>query len=595
MKKFTSRQIITFFSGILGFLIGILPFIIGFLGGTGIEFTKARNTNEFARYLQPQAAILFWILTSVLLCIFGALGYSYIRYTKIISSDNNKSSHIPRIFFYIRIVASLGVGYVLYELVVYLLINGIYYHNAFIAIPYLIGTGIFAGMIFIIMTDIDFLSFLKNMAQNLKARFQKSNPEPSLDLRKPINYLKLIKNLGVLIVGLIVLIPTLIPMAGFAPSPPVQPSEGFGSADRPYEVSIIRIENILPPDIASYVLPDNDNASWYSYLYLPNLASDALETEVQVPIAFFLHGYGGSFYKEYDRSLRTLASRGVATIFVQYTTDLNVDTILANMPNATLTNGADYYVRYNMTWNGMQQAINALTGNSSVIPQADLSAILGENYHIDLSRIMVMGHSYGGGMTLFMGPQILNQGWASKELIFDLEAPWYTTTWTPHQPDLSLLPNYTIVNVVGYEDDATASPCIGMSHFERFLSRDDSTPLSSQQVSYLYIQSDRYGFPRLVATHYLPTDALINTLTTFGYFRRIDAMAGYLVAKSMNFTTNSLEALTYFTQGGPNMVNLGNWSDGVPIKPILFSVDPYGIRGGTNLATMVLDPNHPQC
>jgi len=294
-------------------------------------------------------------------------------------------------------------------------------------------------------------------------------------------------------------------------------------------------------------------------------------------------------------ALRTLASRGMAVIFVQYATNLNVDTILTDLENATMTNGADYYVRYNMTWNGMRIAADALTGNNSLINQEDLTNILGDSYVIDLSRILILGHSYGGGMTMFMGPQVLEQGWATNQLVIDLAAPWYTSTWTEHEVDLAVLPNYTIVNVVGYEDDSTASPCIGMRQFERFLSRDDSTPLNSTQVSYLYIQSDRSGFPRLVATHYLPNDALANTLTYFGYYRRIDAMAGFLVADGQNQTTSAAEALTYFTNGELNMVGMGEWSDGTPIKPILYSIDPYGIRGGTNLAELVLNPDHTMC
>ncbi|WP_457919125.1 alpha/beta hydrolase family protein [Candidatus Lokiarchaeum ossiferum] len=587
MIKFTRKQIMTFTAGPFGFLLGMVPFLIGFLTGSGIEFDKARATNEFARALQEKHQLYFWITFSLFLIIVGLFLFHYIYNVK--KNKFNPESKTNQFFSYIRIITAICTGYLVYELVIYLLINEIYYHGAFLTIPYLIGLGITLGACILVFTDTKFMAFLYQSVLKQK----KQNILYSIN--KSLNYAKLGKNCIVLILGLIFMIPSIFPMVGITPNPDVQPESGYGSTDRPYSVSKIRIENKLPADIASYVYPDNENSSWYSYIYLPNLAEKSLDVESQIPLAFFLHGYGGSYHMEYDATLRTLASRGVAVIFVQYATDLNVEVILDNLENASTTNSADYYVRYNMTWNGIENSVDALVGNNTLIDQEDLTAILGESYQIDLSRIMIMGHSYGGGMTLFIGPQVIKQGWATKQLIIDLEAPWFASKWTTHDIGLSNLPNYTIVNVVGYEDDATASPCIGMSHFERFYSRDDSDPLNSSQVSYLYIQSDRYGFPRQIATHYLPTDALINTLAHFGYFRRLDAMAGFLTADAYNQTSVAIEALTYFTNGGTHVTWMGDWSDGTPIKPILYSIDPYGKRGGTNIAVLVLDPDHEEC
>ncbi len=62
----------------------------------------------------------------------------------------------------------------------------------------------------------------------------------------------------------------------------------------------------------------------------------------------------------------------------------------------------------------------------------------------------------------------------------------------------------------------------------------------------LHIKLEGLAFARLVATNYLPNDPLINTLSQFGYFRRIDAMASFLVADANGETATADDA----KQGG---------------------------------------------
>jgi len=152
-----------------------------------------------------------------------------------------------------------------------------------------------------------------------------------------------------------------------------------------------------------------------------------------------------------------------------------------------------------------------------------------------------------------------------------------------------------MVNVVGYEDDTVLSPCTGMIQHERFFTRDNSTPLNLGQVAYLLIQSDRHGFPRLVATHYLPNDPLRDTLSMFGYHRRTEAMAGFMVADANGEVAMADEAKTYFQGGGENMIGMGLWSDDTPILPLLYSTDPWGIRSGPNILDQLLNPDHGSC
>jgi len=288
MKKYSLTQLITFFSGPIGFLFGMIPFLVGFLLGTGIEFDKARASNEFARVIQANNQIVFWILSAILIIsVTSFVGY-YIYHAKKESLQPEFKN--PIIFPYIRIIASLITGYLVYELIIYLLINGIYYHGAFVSIPYLIGKGITFGVSLLILADTEFIALLyQRMTKGKQNIISKQN--------HPLFYVKIGKNLCVLLLGLIFMIPAIAPMMGVTPNPDLQPETGYGSSDRPYSVTKIRIENQLPEDIASYVFPDNENETWYTYIYLPNLGEETFTIPPQIPIAFYLHGYGGSNQK----------------------------------------------------------------------------------------------------------------------------------------------------------------------------------------------------------------------------------------------------------------------------------------------------------
>ena len=576
---------------LIGFLIGLLPFLIGFLSGTGIEFDKARFTLEFAIVIQENTPLVFWLTILLLfIVLFGMFFYQYRIFKKDLLEPHAKKLYIWDI---VRILGGIWIGYLIYELIIYFLINQMYFHGAFASIPFMISIGLIIGTCFISFSDFHVVQVI---LYPLFMKISKKTEALKLTLHKPIiNYVKMGKNLVWFILGFIIIIPTLNPLMGLAPTSELQPSIGYGSQDRPFEVDTFQVENAISEDIAACVTPRNENNSWYIYFYLPRLSAETLTSTQNIPIALYCHGNSGQEVIEYDYSLRALASRGMAVIFVQYAAYFNYSAILEKIDNATEMNYPTSYIKYNMTWTGMYSAVNTLIGNNSLITSSELNATLGTDYTIDLTRILILGHSVGGGMTLYIGSQVLSEGWASEQLIFDLEAPTTSSEWPSINVDLSILPNYTMVNVVGYEDDTTLSPCTGMIQHERFFTRDNTTNLELGQVAYLLIRSDRYGFPRLVATHYLPNDPLINILSVFGYHRRIDAMAGFMVADANGEATVAADAKTYFQGGGENMIGMGLWSDGTPILPLLYSTDPWGLRTGPNILNQLLNPDDGDC
>ena len=84
----------------------------------------------------------------------------------------------------------------------------------------------------------------------------------------------------------------------------------------------------------------------------------------------------------------------------------------------------------------------------------------------------------------------------------------------------------------------------------------------------IYIPSDKYGFPRLVATHYIPANEAHDTLADWAFYRRVDAQADWVVANRGDFN----EEFAYFHLiDGPNLRDMGKWSDGTPV----LQLQPY--------------------
>ena len=134
------------------------------------------------------------------------------------------------------------------------------------------------------------------------------------------------------------------------------------------------------------------------------------------------------------------------------------------------------------------------------------------------------------------------------------------------------------------DDDHVASPCIGMQQFEKF--HNNINPTISGALTYLIAHSDSHGFPRLVASHYLPTNPAHDALSLWGFFKRIGAIAFYLSSIANSEDTD--DARDYFTYGEKISI-MGQWSDGTPVIPLTFSQDPFGLRGGANLAKQFIE------
>jgi hypothetical protein len=103
--------------------------------------------------------------------------------------------------------------------------------------------------------------------------------------------------------------------------------------------------------------------------------------------------------------------------------------------------------------------------------------------------------------------------------------------------------------------------------------RDSGTTLPAEQVTFLQVPSDYHGFPRLIASHYLPAVLIRDSLADHSYYPRIEAQADYVASSAWNDDVSAAAAKAWFTTEG-EMTDLGEWSDGVSVNPIQIISSP---------------------
>ena len=82
---------------------------------------------------------------------------------------------------------------------------------------------------------------------------------------------------------------------------------------------------------------------------------------------------------------------------------------------------------------------------------------------------------------------------------------------------------------------------------------------------FIEVPSDRHGFPRLVATHYLQATETHDDLADWGFYRRVANQANWLVSSLNNDTDNELIYRNNLIDS-EELRYMGEWSDGREVK-----------------------------
>ena len=356
--------------------------------------------------------------------------------------------------------------------------------------------------------------------------------------------------------------PGIPAMIGLAPSPPDAPRIGYGAEPGPFDTTMTIHSYDMPIQVDEVILKEEQDIDFSVYLTLPDLYPD-LPLD-RIPLALLSHGWGYPVYDEYTDWIEHLSARGIAVAFVQYPS--HIDPPIPEGLTGIDVEGASNYPHHEYRAMAIAAALDMVQHvalNETRHPSVD--AALG-NVTIDPSHLWIGGHSLGGAYTFIQLYEAMERGWGNETLFVDIESGWTRPDQVMLQPNFSRMPEDAMVHLARGVDDMTVDACYSVHHQQVY----DMLP--NQHVLYIELQSDLYGFPRLVGSHYLPTDSVHDRLADYGVYRRIDAQADWVFARTQGDNITESWAYDHLVDGDL-LRSMGEWSDGTPVLPLLVYQD----------------------
>ena len=401
-----------------------------------------------------------------------------------------------------KVIAIFVTGLVFGLLSIFMLLNWAYYRDAFLLLPTTYGFIMLCCALII-------RGIPKNPFKDAKDRF--SN----------------IAHILLVLVAVWLISPGITAMAGLSPSPPkLQMENGL------YEVEINDYEYPMPEEVSSIQGDYEEDVVFSVYIALPK------DHDGMMPLAIILHGFANPFFESYVDWVETLASRGTAVAFIQYPSDV--------MPP-----GHDTFELHEEA--GMSNHPYHIPRAVAIDSALEfMTTLLPEN--VDSDFLLVGGHSLGAGYALLALDWALEKDWGSQALFVSLEAPYARPVQEDLQIDTTRIPDNFLAHVAVSEDDMSVSDCFGVHHQE----------LLGDGALFIEIPSDRYGFPRLVASHYLQATEAHDDLADWGFYRRVASQSNWLVANLQGDESGELEYRNLLTNTD-ELRYMGEWSDGTPV------------------------------
>ncbi|RJU98592.1 MAG: hypothetical protein DWC04_03070 [Candidatus Poseidoniales archaeon] len=351
-------------------------------------------------------------------------------------------------------------------------------------------------------------------------------------------------------------------MIGIAPSPPEAPRIGYGADPGPFDTTMSVHPYAMPELVADVILEEEQDIEFSVYLTLPQI-SQVIPLD-EIPLALLSHGWGYPVYEEYTDWITHLSARGIAVAFVQYPSHIDPP-IPAGLEGIDVE-GASNYPHHEYRAMAIAAALDTvqdLALGDDRHPSVD--AAIG-NVTINPSHLWIGGHSLGGAYSFIQLYEAMERGWGNSTLFVDIESGWTRPNQASLQPNFSRMPADAMVHIARGVDDMTVDACYSVHHQQAFADLEDD------HVLYIELQSDLYGFPRLVGSHYLPTDSVHDRLADYGVYRRIDAQADWVFARTQGDHITENWAYNHLVDSDL-LRSMGEWSDGTPVLPLLVYKD----------------------
>jgi 4-amino-4-deoxy-L-arabinose transferase-like glycosyltransferase len=246
-----------------------------------------------------------------------------------------------------------------------------------------------------------------------------------------------------------------------------------------------------------------------------------------LPVVVLAHAYDTGDPETYRGLIDHLVSRGNAVVFPEY--------MVADTRHAA---------RYDALWQGLAAAARA---------RASL---------LDLTRLGVVGHSYGAGAAPWLFARARrDEAWGQRGAFLLLMAPFYplgldAKELAAYPPDVKAL-------VLAFDDDTATDHRIGIELFHT---------LGVAEKDYLRVPGLAHGACRLTAPHTLPQSSGLaardDALDERALYRLLDALTAYA------FSGDPEGRKVALGQGDLAQVDLGRWRDGRPLPRLVWSAAP---------------------
>ena len=354
------------------------------------------------------------------------------------------------------------------------------------------------------------------------------------------------------------MVPGIPALVGIAPSPPDRPIFGYGGQPGPFGEVLEVYPYPLPENVTAIQGDTEEDITFSIYLSIPILPEDpGIEG---VPLAILFHAFNNPDRYSYTDWIGRLIGKGMVVAYIQYPTDIRPEG--ADNWEDTESEGMSDWPHHVPRLYSIYSALNSL---EEIIGDdtrgSEIDAVLG-NLSIMPEHLYIGGHSLGGAYALNALEMVQEFGWGSETVVVNTEMASSRPSQNLWQPNFDQLPEATVVHLAVGEDDMTVGQCDSVYHQQLFDLIEDNNSLL------IFIPSDRYGFPRLIATHYIPATEAHDTLADWAFYRRVDAQADWVVARSRG--DYNTENFAYFHLiDGPLLRDMGEWSDGTPVLELV--------------------------
>lgn len=349
-----------------------------------------------------------------------------------------------------------------------------------------------------------------------------------------------------------ILLPLLgLTLAQAAPTPPGQPATGPGGADYVHSRVTSHTTGERAEDVTIF-WPEQPVPSG------------------PLPVVVFTHGWGAVKPEHYGAWIHHLVRRGAIVLYPRYQADLR------EKPTAFTANAVA----------GVRRGLDWLAKNKS-LPQPDLA------------RLATVGHSAGGVLAANLAVALPAAGLAAPKAVFCVEPAVIERDGKPLVPlaDLASIPSATLLLTLSGEQDELVGDTGARRIYEA------ATAIPATQKDWLELRSDDHGVPALVATHRAPAAPLPGyempqRREPKGFLRKrmAEKAKERLAERGLVLDASSQEppvtdALDYYGTwklfdalcdaafkgqnrdvalgGGARQLDMGRWSDGTPVKPLL--------------------------